>query len=103
MGMKLNICVDIDGTITDPYYWLKYVNPYFHTNLRSEDIVKFDICRILNIDDETYNEFYDELGEQIHLDNIPRDFAVQVLNKLAEEHNIYYITEIGRASCRERV
>lgn len=90
--MKLNICVDIDGTITDPYYWLKYVNPYFHTNLKSEDIVKFDICRILNIDDETYNEFYDELGEQIHLDNIPRDFAVQVLNKLAEEHNIYYIT-----------
>lgn len=26
---NLNICIDIDGTITEPYYWLEISNKYF--------------------------------------------------------------------------
>lgn len=90
--MKLNICVDIDGTITDPYYWLKYVNKYFKTELTATDIVKFDICRILNIDESEYEKFYDKHGEEIHGDNIARENAKEVLNDLDKDHNIYYVT-----------
>ncbi|CAM2761429.1 hypothetical protein HAHI6034_08980 [Hathewaya histolytica] len=90
--MKLNIGVDIDGTITDPYYWLKYINMYFKTELKPEHIVKFNICEILNIEEQDYLEFYDMHGEEMHSDNIIRDNAKEVLNKLHEDHNIYYIT-----------
>lgn len=27
---NLNICIDIDGTITEPYYWLDISNKSFH-------------------------------------------------------------------------
>ena len=30
---KFNICIDIDGTITDAYYWLEPCNRYFMKNI----------------------------------------------------------------------
>ncbi len=33
---NLNICIDIDGTITDPYYWLNITNKYFNKNITEE-------------------------------------------------------------------
>lgn len=90
--MKLNICIDIDGTITDSYFWIKYLNKFFGFNLKDEDIVKFDICRVANISEEDYQRFYDKWGEEMHLNAIIRDGAASVLKKLSEKHNIYYIT-----------
>ena len=35
---KLNICIDIDGTITEPYYWLDCCNKHFKTNITEKDL-----------------------------------------------------------------
>lgn len=90
--MKLNICIDIDGTITDPYYWLKYINEYFKSDLKPEGLVKFDVCRVLNIPEEDYDVFYDLKGEQIHRDCVPRPYAKEVIKELSKQHNIYFVT-----------
>lgn len=90
--MRLNICIDIDGTITDPYYWIKYINEYFKTNLSAEDITKFDICRILNITNDEYLKFYDVYGEKIHSSAVLRQYVKDMLNEINNNHNIYYIT-----------
>lgn len=31
---KLNICIDIDGTVTEPYYWLNIFNKHFKKNIK---------------------------------------------------------------------
>ncbi len=40
---NLNICIDIDGTITEPYYWLEISNKYFKKNIKPEDITVYNI------------------------------------------------------------
>ena len=35
---NLNICIDIDGTITDPYFWLNIANKYFNKNITIDKV-----------------------------------------------------------------
>lgn len=90
--MSLNICVDIDGTITDSYAWITYFNEYFNTNVKAEDMIKFDICRITGISEEEYEQFYAIKGNEMHLNAQPREGAAINLSRLSEKNNIYYIT-----------
>ena len=36
---KLNICIDIDGTITNPYHFLPYLNDMYNKNLTEEQFI----------------------------------------------------------------
>ncbi len=90
--IKLNLCVDIDGTVTTPYYWLKDANNYFNTNLRPEDVMEYDIHNVLNVEREEYMKFYDIYGEELHAKAKLRNRARRILCKLAEYHDIHYVT-----------
>ena len=59
---KLNICIDIDGTITDPYYWLSYANTYFNSNISESQVISYDIPKVLNISRGEYLEFYENIA-----------------------------------------
>ncbi|SEF87837.1 hypothetical protein SAMN05660865_01240 [Caloramator fervidus] len=89
---RLNICVDIDGTITEPFYWLELANYYFKKNIKEEDIKEYEIHKVLGITEEEYNKFYEVYDEVIHFTAKPRKGAVDVLNKLSKNHNIYYVS-----------
>ncbi|MCD5414858.1 MAG: hypothetical protein LR001_07655 [Clostridiales bacterium] len=89
---RLNLCVDIDGTITIPYYWLKYANKFFGTNLKPTDITEYDIDKVLNISAENYWEFYEIHGSEMHEKARARKGAKKNLLKLAENNNIHYVT-----------
>lgn len=39
----LNICIDIDGTITDPYYWLDFANSYFNLNVTKDMVTQYEL------------------------------------------------------------
>ena len=52
--MKLNICIDIDGTITEPYYWLELANEYFGKNIKPYEVTKYEIHEVLNMPREDY-------------------------------------------------
>ena len=90
---RLNICVDIDGTITDPYCWLDYANKYFSKNVKIEDINVYDIEETMGITREAFAEFYSSCGIEMHLNAPLRDDKVKnVLEQLSKNHNIYYVT-----------
>tara|TARA_Y100001933_G_scaffold187493_1_gene186491 strand:- start:5 stop:595 length:591 start_codon:yes stop_codon:yes gene_type:complete len=89
---KLNICVDIDGTITEPYYWLKTANEWFHKTVCPKDVTQYDIHRVLNIERSEYLDFYKMVGEDLHRNALPRVHASRVLHELSKHHNIYYVT-----------
>ncbi|MEY8001149.1 hypothetical protein AB8U03_13290 [Clostridium sp. Mt-5] len=89
----LNICIDIDGTITDPYFWLNSANAYFNKNLTVDEITQYDISKAMGVPKSEYVDFYNKNKFRLHgkEENIRKD-AKKVIQKLIEEHNIYFVT-----------
>lgn len=90
--MRLNLCIDIDGTITDPFYWLQHANHYFKTDLTKDRINKYDIHEVLGVPQEEFNLFYEIYCEEIHIKADIREGAGEVLNELNCKHSINYVT-----------
>lgn len=90
--MKLNICVDIDGTITEPYYWLDMANSHFGTDIKPYQVTTYDIHEVLEVSREAYNEFYNLYAEKLHSGAEVRENAEIVLWKLNQQHNVFYVT-----------
>ena len=89
---RLNICVDIDGTMTDPYCWLDYANKYFNKNVKVEEIKVYEINEVMGVTKEDFIEFYGIHGPEIHLNAPLRDEVKKVLEQINRKHNIFYVT-----------
>lgn len=89
---KLNLCIDIDGTVTEPYYWLERANRYFDRQLKPEDITAYQIHRMLDIGEDDYNEFYSLYGKLLHKESKPRFGASRVIQRLHLNHSIHFVT-----------
>ena len=89
---NLNICIDIDGTITDPYYWLGYANNYFNLNIQESQVISYNISKVLNVEESDYLEFYEKFKFEIHTKQILRDKVKAIVNKLYKLNNIYFVT-----------
>jgi len=89
---NLNICIDIDGTITDPYYWLDISNKYFNKNITEEQITKYYIYEVMGIKQSEYEEFYNKNKIQIHSEQKLREDVQIVIKRLSMMHNIYFVT-----------
>lgn len=89
---NLNICIDIDGTITDPYYWLSYANEYFNLNVTEDQVTEYEIHKVLNIEAKAYLKFYEDLKVEIHSKQPLRDDVKEVLDILHKYNNLYFVT-----------
>ena len=54
----LNLCIDIDGTITEAYDWIPRVNDYFNTNIKPKDVTVYEIHRVLGVDRAAYESYF---------------------------------------------
>ncbi len=88
----LNICIDIDGTITDPYYWIKPFNKYFNKDIKVSDVSQYNIEKTFNISEEDYFEFYDKYKFELHWEQEILPEAQIIINNLSKDHNIYFVT-----------
>lgn len=88
----LNLCIDIDGTVTEPYYFLARANEHFNTNAKPKDICSYKFADALKVSKEDYDNFYNLYAEIIHTEAKIRLDAKYALNKLAKNHNIHYVT-----------
>ncbi len=89
---SLNICIDIDGTITEPYYWMELANKYFNKNITSKDVIEYDMHKALNITREEFIKFYNIYAEELHFKADLREKAKPILQTINKKHNIYYVT-----------
>jgi len=89
---NLNICIDIDGTITDAYYWLNMTNKYFKKNVKEEEVTKYYIHEVMGIEAEEYLKFYEENKIKIHSEQKLREDVQIVIERLSMLHNIYFVT-----------
>lgn len=93
MQMKqLNICIDIDGTITDPYYFLEPLNKYFSKNITKEQVTQYSLPKVFGISEEEFWEFYEKNKYEVHSSQKLRKHVKTYLDKLKDDNNLYFIT-----------
>jgi len=89
---NLNICIDIDGTITDSYYWLEFCNEYFKTNLTEDDVTAHSMHEVLGVKEAEFIKFYQKNKLKFHSNQKVRVDAGPAIRKLSLSHNIYFVT-----------
>jgi uncharacterized HAD superfamily protein len=89
---NLNICIDIDGTITDPYYWLDFTNKYFNKSITEDQVTEYCIDKVMGINRHEYERFYEKNKFKMHVDPKIRCDVKLVLKTLNVNHNIYFVT-----------
>lgn len=89
---SLSLCIDIDGTVTEPYYWLERANAYFGSSLRPEHVTQYEIHKLLGIEPEVYQDFYEKNGIYLHAEAEIRLGAREVINTLYDQHLIHFVT-----------
>ncbi|MBC2582670.1 5' nucleotidase, NT5C type [Clostridium sp. DJ247] len=89
---NLNICIDIDGTITDAYYWLDITNKHFNKNIKEEQVTEYEIHKILGVEEKEYSEFYEKNKIKMHSEEKLRPDVKAVLIRLSLLCNIYFVT-----------
>jgi uncharacterized HAD superfamily protein len=91
-----NICIDIDGTITNAYDWLNFANKYFNKNITEDQVTKYEIYEVMGVERHVYEDFYSKYKFQIHSEQELRQYAKTVINILSQIHNIYFVTARDR-------
>jgi hypothetical protein len=89
---NLNICIDIDGTITDSYYWLSFCNEHFNTSLTEDDVTAHSIHEVLGVDKADFFDFYEKNKLKFHTNQTVRQDAGIAIRELNRVHNIYFVT-----------
>jgi len=89
---SLNICIDIDGTITDSYYWLEFCNEHFKTNLTEDDVTAHSMHEVLGVKEEEFLRFYEKNKLKFHSNQKVRDDAGPAIRTLNLAHKIFFVT-----------
>jgi len=89
---KLNIGIDIDGTVTEANDWLLEANRYFKKSIQPKDVTRYEIEKVMGVTKEEYDEFYALCGEKIHTDTKMRFGVQEVLKSLSKNHGLHFIT-----------
>lgn len=89
---SLSLCIDIDGTVTEPYYWLERANAYFGSSLLPEHVTQYEIHKLLGVEPEVYLDFYEHNGIYLHSEAEIRIGARDVINSLYDNHIIHFVT-----------
>ncbi|MGL5711485.1 MAG: 5' nucleotidase, NT5C type [Paraclostridium sp.] len=89
---KLNICIDIDGTITNPYHFIPYLNEMYNKNINEDECTTHRL-------EELYEVELNDLLKLFHTDYIHAyseasvvEGAKDIIDKLYEMHNLYFVT-----------
>ncbi len=89
---ELNICIDIDGTLTDPYYWLPYANGFFRKQMTEDEITVYSIAEVMQVSDVEYADFYMKNRYNMHGSPNLRQDARYYVEKIYENHQVHFVT-----------
>lgn len=89
---RLNICVDIDGTITSPYHFIPYLNEIFEVDITEEECTTHNWEELYGSDIKKlyyeFNEKYIYSYKEAEVVEGARD----IIGELYKEHNVYFVT-----------
>lgn len=89
---KLNICIDIDGTITDPYHFVPYLNEIYNKNITPEECITYSWEELYETDmDDTLQKLHGSYMYCYKEADVV-DGAKDIIGELYESHNLYFVT-----------
>ncbi|MGL5693145.1 MAG: 5' nucleotidase, NT5C type [Peptostreptococcaceae bacterium] len=89
---NLNICIDIDGTITSPYHFLPYLNNMYNMELTEEDWITIDWTKLYgdNIE-ELLSKFHNEyVNAYIEAEVV--EYAREIIDEIGMNNKLYFVT-----------
>lgn len=92
MREKLNIGIDIDGTLTHPGYFIPHLNRYFNVNVDFESFNVYDFREFYNATEEELTDFFIGEGKGILFTVELLEDAKRTVLELAEHHNVHIVT-----------
>lgn len=89
---KLNICIDIDGTITSPYHFIPYLNEMYNKSITEDECITYKLEELYQVEIEEllqkfHNEYIHSYGEAQVVEG-----AKDIIGELYKNNNIYFVT-----------
>ncbi|MPM14784.1 Nucleotidase [bioreactor metagenome] len=89
---KLNICIDIDGTITNPYHFIPYLNELYNKEITEDGCYTYDWQELYGVDMDTilhefHTTYIHSYGEAEVVEG-----AKEIISNLFNKHNLYFVT-----------
>jgi uncharacterized protein len=78
---KFKYGIDIDGTVTDPSFFLQYVGSKFNTDVTYEQVTEYDIEKFLGVSREELEKFLDMQQKHMYEQSPAIPTAQKVLKK----------------------
>lgn len=89
---NLTICIDIDGTITNPYHFISYLNEMCNKNITEADCTTVNWSKLYDEDNdkliEKFNDKYIHSYEEAEV----IVGAKEVIDELYNHNNVYFVT-----------
>lgn len=89
---KLGIGVDIDGTLTDPSYFIPHLNEYFKKNIGLDEPHVYDYAKLYETTPEEIRHFFTHVKSNVMFESNLLDHAKETVLDLARKNNVYIIT-----------
>lgn len=90
--IKLNICIDIDGTITNPYHFIPYLNDMYNKKITEDECITHRLEELYEVElDDLLKSFHSEYIHAYSEASVVEN-AKQVIKELYESHNLYFVT-----------
>lgn len=101
--MGINIGIDIDGTVTDPYGFIPFLNEIFGKNITKEQYTTLDWEQLYGTVEGDFYINFDNNYSYTYEAAEPAEFAVDVIKKLeqSDDINVYFVT--ARRECLKEI
>ncbi len=92
---RLNIGIDIDGTLTHPGYFIPHLNRHFDRDINFADVRIYDFGELYNVSREQLHDLFVK-NQGIMFEAELLEGAKNTVLELAERHNVHIITACDR-------
>lgn len=89
---KLTFGIDIDGTLTDPNYFIQHLNKHFKVNIDFNEMRVYNYRELYNVTEEEMRAFFTGEGKDTMFSAQLQESAKETVLELAESHNVHIIT-----------
>ncbi|HJV45300.1 MAG TPA: hypothetical protein VJ824_06200 [Bacillota bacterium] len=89
---KQTLGIDIDGTLSEYFSFLPYLNQLLNTQVTPEQLIQYDLHEIFGMEYEAFCSLFDEHSLPIYRDSIPRKCAQKELGWIDQNYHVVYIT-----------
>ena len=93
--MRKRFGIDIDGTVTCPSALIPFINEGFGLNLTLDDIIEYDLNRVVNVSEEEFSRWFIEKEALMYEKSPLAEGAEKILNNWRKEHELFFISARG--------